>query len=108
MGIKPKMFHLDKEPDGLLIQEYLHHTTKCNSTPNVFIRGKNIGGIDDTSKAFGQGTIKRLLSMPNLTASEKKFKDLVKSNSIMIFAKTSPDSYKVRLCKTFIAPLLIN
>lgn len=89
------MFHMDKEPDGLLIQEYLHHETNSSLTPNVFIRGKYIGGFAEITKAFGEGDIKRLMSKPNLTASEKKFNDLIKVNSVMIFSKTTPDSYKV-------------
>ncbi|KAK6644320.1 hypothetical protein RUM43_000587 [Polyplax serrata] len=96
MGIKPKMYHLDKESNGVLIQEYLSHNTKSNSTPTVFVRGKYIGGFYETSKAFGDGEIKRLLSMPNLVASEKKFNELIKANKVVIFSKTTPDAYKVK------------
>ena len=89
------MFHLDKEPDGLLIQEYLRMATKSNFTPHVYVRGKLIGGLEETARAFGEGEIKRLLAMPNMTPYEKKFNELLKQNEILIFANSMPDSYKV-------------
>lgn len=105
MGIKPKMYHLDKESNGVLIQEYLSHNTKSNSTPTVFVRGKYVGGFYETSKAFGDGEIKRLLSMPNLVASEKKFNELIKANKVVIFSKTTPDAYKVWQSETLTSHL---
>ena len=52
-----EVIELDKVEGGKQIQESLHQLTGQRTVPNVFIKGKWIGGCDDTIAAIHSGKI---------------------------------------------------
>ncbi|XP_033647387.1 thioredoxin reductase 1, cytoplasmic-like [Asterias rubens] len=66
---------LDKEGNGGQIQDLLKEMTGQGTVPNVFIRGKHLGGNDDTQKAHAEGRLSLLLN-PTETSSSYEY-DLV-------------------------------
>jgi glutaredoxin 3 len=48
--------------DGSAIQDALAEITGQRSVPNVFIKGKHLGGNDKTQAAHKSGELKKLLS----------------------------------------------
>lgn len=58
LGAKPYVFELDLRQDGPAIQAFLFQFTHQSTVPNVFIKGKSIGGADDTIKLYKSGELK--------------------------------------------------
>lgn len=59
--------------NGTTIHEKLKEVTGQKTVPNVFIRGKHIGGADDTIKLHEEGKLMNLI----VTPSENYTYDLV-------------------------------
>jgi glutaredoxin len=57
-----KSFELDEIENGGDIQGHLKDLTQQSTVPNIFIKGKHIGGSDKLAKAFEKGTIKDLFN----------------------------------------------
>lgn len=51
-------FHCCRRSDGSAIQNALYQMTGRSTVPNVFIRGKSIGGGDDTERLYKNGQLK--------------------------------------------------
>lgn len=62
LGAKPFVFELDLRQDGPAIQAFLLQFTHQATVPNVFIKGKSIGGADDTLALYKSGELKDKLS----------------------------------------------
>lgn len=60
--VTPKIFELDQMDDGSSIQDALAQITKQRTVPNVWIKGKFVGGNDDTMALFRSGKLKEMLS----------------------------------------------
>ncbi|KAJ4759497.1 Glutaredoxin family protein [Rhynchospora pubera] len=58
---KPFVVELDQREDGRAIQNVLLDLVGRRTVPQVFINGQHIGGCDDTTKAFQNGQLKKLL-----------------------------------------------
>lgn len=58
LGAKPYVFELDLRQDGPAIQSFLFKFTHQATVPNVFIKGKSIGGSDDTLALYKSGELK--------------------------------------------------
>ncbi|KAF1332092.1 Glutaredoxin, partial [Globisporangium splendens] len=58
LGAKPYVFELDLRQDGPAIQSFLFKFTHQSTVPNVFIKGKSIGGSDDTLALYKSGELK--------------------------------------------------
>ena len=52
---------LNERSDGPAIQDALAQMTGQRTVPNVFIKGKHLGGNDDTQKANRDGTLLKML-----------------------------------------------
>jgi glutaredoxin 3 len=57
-----KVVELDKLKDGSDIQDELLAMTGQRTVPNVFIKGKHLGGNDDTHAALASGKLQAMLS----------------------------------------------
>ena len=57
-----KVLELDKLKDGNEIQVALLAMTGQRTVPNVFIKGKHLGGNDDTHAALASGKLQTMLS----------------------------------------------
>lgn len=64
LDVKATVIELDKHPNGVEMQNALERITGQRTVPNVFVRGKHIGGSDDTHRAYESGELGRLLA-PN-------------------------------------------
>jgi glutaredoxin 3 len=53
---------INERDDGADIQDALKELTGQRSVPNVFIKGKHLGGNDDTQKANKDGSLLKLLA----------------------------------------------
>lgn len=51
------VIELDERDDGDAIQAALQQITGQRTVPNVFVKGKHIGGCDDTLAAHKRGTL---------------------------------------------------
>lgn len=60
LGIKPFVYEIDVEKDGNEVHEKVIEKTHQRTLPVVFIRGRRLGGCDDTLRAHTEG---RLLTM---------------------------------------------
>lgn len=87
LGVTPKVYELDQEEDGPIMQEYLFDRTKQRTVPNVFVRKNHIGGCDDTMKAFGNGSLQALLSAPTVATPDEKIHQLINENNVVIFVE---------------------
>ncbi|DBA01366.1 TPA: hypothetical protein N0F65_001605 [Lagenidium giganteum] len=56
-----EVVELDTRPDGAEIQALLLEMTKQRTVPNVFIKGKHIGGCDDTIELYANNELEALL-----------------------------------------------
>eukprot|EP00540_Astrosyne_radiata_P023847 CAMPEP_0116833296 /NCGR_PEP_ID=MMETSP0418-20121206/6359_1 /TAXON_ID=1158023 /ORGANISM="Astrosyne radiata, Strain 13vi08-1A" /LENGTH=65 /DNA_ID=CAMNT_0004462733 /DNA_START=197 /DNA_END=394 /DNA_ORIENTATION=- len=56
------IYELDRMRNGSAIQETLYAKTGQRTVPNVWIRGKHLGGNDDTQAAAMSGTLNQMLS----------------------------------------------
>ena len=61
MGIEAKVIELDKIDEGSEIQGALLNISGQRTVPNVFIRGKHLGGNDDTQAAARSGKLAEML-----------------------------------------------
>jgi len=61
MNAKPKIFELDEMNDGDQIQRTLYELTGQRTVPNVFVKGKHLGGNDDTHAAARSGRLNEML-----------------------------------------------
>ncbi len=62
IGVKAKVIELDTMSNGSDIQAALETFTGQRTVPNVFIKGKHVGGNDKTQAAHKSGELQRLLS----------------------------------------------
>ena len=53
---------LDQREDGAAVQSALAELTGQRTVPNVFIKGKHLGGNDDTQRANSDGSLLQMLS----------------------------------------------
>lgn len=58
---KPFVVELDLRDDGGEIQSVLLDLVGRHTVPQVFVNGQHIGGSDDTTKAFSDGQLQKLL-----------------------------------------------
>lgn len=61
MNIDAKIVELDKLDNGSEIQSALLDITGQRTVPNVFIKGKHLGGNDVTQAAAKNGKLKEML-----------------------------------------------
>lgn len=61
-NVKAKVIELDKIPYGEAMLTALKDMTGQRTVPNVFVKGKHIGGNDKTHQAFEDGTLQQLLA----------------------------------------------
>lgn len=59
----PHVIELDQRDDGSNIQDALGHIVGRRTVPQVFIKGKHIGGSDDTVEAYENGELAKLLGI---------------------------------------------
>ena len=57
----PVYVQLNQLPDGRDLQQALAEMTGQRTVPNVWVKGKHIGGCDDTFKAHFDGSLEDLL-----------------------------------------------
>ena len=67
LNINPKIIELDKMTNGLgpgdrSIAMELYNMTGQRTVPNVFVRGKHLGGNDETHAAARNGKLDELLN----------------------------------------------
>jgi len=60
-GVDVKYIELNEMDDGNEIQDALLELSGQRTVPNVFIKGKHIGGNDDTQRAKREGTLEEML-----------------------------------------------
>ncbi len=60
--VDAKIFELDQMNDGASIQSDLAAMTGQRTVPNVWVRGKFVGGNDDTQALFRSGKLTEMLS----------------------------------------------
>ncbi|CAD6893467.1 unnamed protein product [Tilletia controversa] len=56
------IIELDQDSDGADIQAYLADKTGQRTVPNIFIKGKHIGGSSDLLELESKGELKKLVS----------------------------------------------
>ena len=62
MNVDFEVLELDQMGnEGIKIQTALFEVTNQKSVPNVFVRGKHVGGNDDTQAAARNGTLQEML-----------------------------------------------
>ena len=59
--VKTHVVELDTLPNGSGIQAALQLLTGQRTVPNVFVKGKHIGGNDDSQHAFKSGSLSEML-----------------------------------------------
>ncbi|KAK9093537.1 hypothetical protein Syun_028448 [Stephania yunnanensis] len=59
----PHVIELDERDDGWEIQDTLSEIVGRRTVPQVFIKGKHIGGSDDTVDAYESGKLSELLGV---------------------------------------------
>ncbi|CCI46389.1 unnamed protein product [Albugo candida] len=59
VGIQYDTIELDEREDGGKIQEILMELTGQRTVPNVFLKGKHIGGCDDTLAMHKAGKLEK-------------------------------------------------
>ncbi|GAX28971.1 glutaredoxin 3 [Fistulifera solaris] len=62
LNVPHKVHELDQMSNGNDIQAALQQMTGQRTVPNVFIKGKHLGGNDDTQAAHRSGHLQQLLS----------------------------------------------
>ncbi|KAJ0404186.1 hypothetical protein P43SY_002029 [Pythium insidiosum] len=62
LGAKPVVFELDQRADGAAMQDFLFRLTGQSTVPNVFIKGRSIGGSDKTVAMYKSGELKERLT----------------------------------------------
>jgi glutaredoxin 3 len=61
MGVSFGAIELDKVEGGAEIQAKLLDMTGQRTVPNVWVKGKHLGGCDDTLAAVSSGKLKEML-----------------------------------------------
>ena len=61
MTAPPFVVELDNIPGGGDVQSELLKMTGQRTVPNVFVKGKHLGGNDDTQRAAADGTLSQML-----------------------------------------------
>ena len=61
INVNAKIFELDLMSDGDVYQSELQKMTNQRTVPNVFVKGKHVGGNDDTQKARASGKLAEML-----------------------------------------------
>ncbi|KAF8890102.1 thioredoxin-like protein [Infundibulicybe gibba] len=56
------VYELDELTDGDAIQQYLQKKSGQRTVPNIFIKGKHVGGSDDLTQAHKNKKIRELLA----------------------------------------------
>jgi glutaredoxin 3 len=63
LDVEPKVYELDQMGDeGPELQMALLEITGQRSVPNVFVKGKHVGGNDDTQAAARAGKLQEMLA----------------------------------------------
>ncbi|KAG7393752.1 hypothetical protein PHYPSEUDO_004515 [Phytophthora pseudosyringae] len=57
LGAKPVVFELDTREDGAAIQAFLFRLTRQSTVPNLFIKGKSVGGNDNVQELQRSGEL---------------------------------------------------
>lgn len=63
LKVAASVVELDEKGNGAAIQAALLELTGQRTVPSVWIKGKHIGGCDDTAAAHGSGKLKGLLGL---------------------------------------------
>jgi len=61
LGIKAEVLELDVAADGDAVQQALLELTKQRTVPNIFIKGKHLGGCDVTLAAIASGEFQQMV-----------------------------------------------
>jgi glutaredoxin 3 len=61
MNIDAKVYELDNMDNGADIQSALLDISGQRTVPNVFVKGKHLGGNDDTQAAARSGKLEEML-----------------------------------------------
>ena len=61
MNIDAKVYELDNMDNGADIQSALLDISGQRTVPNVFVKGKHLGGNDDTQAAARSGKLEEIL-----------------------------------------------
>ena len=61
LDVKYSALEIDQKDNGPEIQDALKDLTGQRTVPNVFIKGKHLGGNDDTQKANKDGSLLKML-----------------------------------------------
>ncbi|KAJ1508760.1 hypothetical protein HMI54_005270 [Coelomomyces lativittatus] len=62
LGKEFKAIELDEEKDGDAIQSYLLQLTGQRTVPNIFVKGKHIGGCSDLLALIDAGKLEALFT----------------------------------------------
>ena len=79
-NLRVKVIELDREVEGIPMQQILLAMTGQRTVPNVFVRNQHIGGNDDVQQAYRDGSLQELLSEPMRRASQGTRKPFAESN----------------------------
>ena len=60
-NVAVQVIELDREQDGMMLQQTLLAQTGQRTVPNVFVHNQHIGGNDDVQQAYRNGTLQKLL-----------------------------------------------
>ena len=61
LNVKFEVYELDARKDGDDIQAALLEMTGQRTVPNVFVKGKHVGGCDNTLAAIKDGSFKKMM-----------------------------------------------
>jgi len=62
LGVGYKIIELGGHSEASQIQDYLSELTGGRTVPRVFVKGKFIGGGDDTVRLFKSGELAKLVN----------------------------------------------
>lgn len=68
---------LDKIEDGPAIRDYLYDRTGQKTVPNVYVKGKHMGGFDTVTKANTDGRLAKLLNEERIEDDNQYDYDMV-------------------------------
>lgn len=57
LGVPYSVYELDKQPDGLEVQDVLDQMTGVRTVPRVFVDGRCIGGGKETRQLYKEGKL---------------------------------------------------
>ena len=61
LGVACEQVLLDKRPDGDVVRARLTALTHIRTVPNIFIKGKNIGGWDELEQLHRSGQLRTMV-----------------------------------------------